>query len=99
MQERGCTPVGRHSAEKMNTRELRRAYAVLRENYDRLLKQYEELLRERMEHPGQTTWGRANEDMEQTVPVITGLDPDKAFALTRNVGLHQGPSGLWGEMA
>lgn len=91
--------MGRHSADKMNPRELRRAYVALREDYARLLKQYEELLRERMEHPGQTTWGRANEDAETTVQVITGLDPDKAFALARNTGLHHGPSGQWGEMA
>lgn len=91
--------MGRHSADRMNTRDLRREYAALKESYARLLTQYEDLLRERMEHPGQTTWGRVNEDMEQTVEVITGLDPDKAFALTRNTGLHHGPSGLWGEMA
>ncbi len=91
--------MGRHSAEKMNTRDLKRAYAALREDYARLLKAYEELLKEQAEHPGQTTWGRMNEEAETTVEVITGLSPDKAFALARNVGLHEGPSGLWGEMA
>lgn len=105
--------MARHRRSRVPWFRLRRSYRALWLQYQGLVRAHEELLAEHelvMLPPPpearQTAWGRANEDILETVaiPVITEvppaeppLDPDKAFALIRNTGMLTGPGGWLGQ--
>lgn len=89
-------------------RDLRAAYAALLRDYRALEADHQTVLEDHegllydleraARRPDRTSWGRANEDRLDTeeLPVAEGLDPDKADALVRRVGLLHEPSGSWG---
>jgi hypothetical protein len=81
--------------------DLLRDYRALTEDHQGVLEDHEGLLYDLERsgrRPAQTSWGRENEDRLDTeeIPQVEGLDPDKADALVRNVGLLREPSGSWG---
>lgn len=86
-------------------RQLSAAYSELLSEYRALSADHQLILRETAAEeleplvpaPGQTSWGarREAQEADEPVPVITGLDPDKAFALLRNSDLLESPSGAW----
>lgn len=86
--------------------DLLRDYQSLGEDHQAVLEHHEELLYRLETAPAEPeptevlpaavrprhvpSWAETEE-----VPVITGLDPDKADALVRNTGLLDDPSGEW----
>lgn len=71
---------------RLELEELERHYRALAENHDGLLEPTAPAPRH------VPSWAVTEE-----IPVITtaGLDPDKADALVRNIGLLQDPAGSW----
>lgn len=75
---------------------------ALERDHQTVLEAHEELLYG-LETPepapaGETPPGRAHVPswaVTEPVPVITGLDPDKAFSLVKNTGLLDTASGEW----